>query len=109
MADNKLFTTKTGRKKLGIGSLSLLLVIAAFFWSFNIYEFCLGDTILTALHLPTWSQNSGVRYHYTVYYSFIFLIPAVILSDRREKDLFAVAGKWLSLTFILLLLIIIFL
>lgn len=43
-------------KKIGIGSLSLLLVIIAFVWAFNIFGVCVGDHILATLNIPTWSN-----------------------------------------------------
>ena len=86
-------------KKIGIGSLSLLLVIIAFVWAFNIFGVCVGDHILATLNIPTWTGT-----HYTIFYSFIFLIPALILSIKYKDNLFAKVGKWLSITFIGILL-----
>ena len=93
-------------KKIGIGSISLLLVIIAFFWAYEIYGFCLGDSILATLGIPTWS-NSAVASgtHYTVFYTFIFLIPALILSIKYKENKFALAGKVLSIFFMSELLI----
>ena len=45
------------KKKTGVGSLSLLLVLAALVWSYNIFGFCLGDKVLTYLNLPAWSGD----------------------------------------------------
>ena len=59
-------------KKIGIGSLSLLLVIIAFVWAFNIFGVCVGDHILATLNIPTWSNMANATgTHYTVFYSFI--------------------------------------
>ncbi len=91
------------KKRIGLGSISLLLVILAFVWSFNIFGYCLGDKILTMLHLPTWS-NGTIGTHYTVFYSFLFLIPAIIIGNIKKSDLFAVIGKRLAYIFIGLLL-----
>ena len=63
------------KRKIGIGSISLLLVIFAFFWAFSIGGFCLGDKTLSLLKIPTWS-NGTTGTHYTVFYTFIFLIPS---------------------------------
>ena len=61
-------------KKIGIGSLSLLLVIIAFVWAFNIFGVCVGDHILATLNIPTWSNMANATgTHYTIFYSFIFL------------------------------------
>ena len=93
-------------KKIGIGSISLLLVIIAFFWAFEIMGFCLGDSILTTLNIPTWSNNSNASgTHYTVFYTFIFLIPSLVIAIKYENDLFAKVGKLLSIGFIVLLLL----
>ena len=93
-------------KKIGIGSISLLLVIIAFFWAFEIYGFCLGDSVLATLGIPTWSNGAGASgTHYTVFYTFIFLIPALILSIKYKENKFALAGKVLSIFFMSELLI----
>lgn len=110
------------KKKIGISSVSLLLVIVAVIWSYNILDFCMGDKILTFLNLPTWSgkesgqqiintfsivpfTKDGQSIHYTVFYSFILLFPAIVLAIRNKNDLFANIGKWLALVFIVLLLV----
>ena len=93
-------------KKMGIGSISLLLVIIAFFWAYEIYGFCLGDSILATLGIPIWSNSAGASgTHYTVFYTFIFLIPALILSIKYKENKFALAGKVLSIFFMSELLI----
>ena len=91
-------------KKIGIGSISLLLVIIAFFWAFEIMGFCLGDSILAILNIPTWSNSANASgTHYTVFYTFIFLIPALILSIKYKENKFALAGKVLSILFMAIL------
>lgn len=91
-------------KKIGIGSISLLLVIIAFFWAYEIYGFCLGDSVLATFGIPTWSNSANASgTHYTVFYTFIFLIPALILSLKYKEDKFAKAGKVLSILFIAIL------
>ena len=93
-------------KKNGIGSLSLLLVIIAFVWAFNIFGVCVGDHILATLNIPTWSIMAyGSGTHYTIFYSFIFLIPALVLAIKYREDLFAKVGKWSSIVFIAILLL----
>lgn len=93
-------------KKIGIGSISLLLVIIAFFWAFEIMGLCLGDSILTTLNIPTWSNSANASgTHYTVFYTFIFLIPALVLAIKHRDDLFAKVGKWSSIIFIAILLL----
>lgn len=89
-------------KKIGIGSLSLLLVIIAFVWAFNIFGVCVGDHILATLNIPTWSNMANATgTHYTIFYS----IPALILSIKYKDNLFTKVGKWLSITFIGILLL----
>ena len=93
-------------KKIGIGSISLLLVIIAFFGAFEIMGFCLGDSILATLNIPTWSNSANASgTHYTVFYTFIFLIPALVLAIKYRDDLFAKVGKWSSIVFIAILLL----
>ena len=72
-------------KKIGIGSLSLLLVIIAFVWAFNIFGVCVGDHILATLNIPTWSNMANATgTHYTIFYSFIFFNMELIY----ELDIF---------------------
>lgn len=92
--------------KIGIGSISFLLVIVAFFWAFEIMGFCLGDSILATLNIPTWSNSANASgTHYTIFYTFIFLIPALVLAIKYKDDLFAKIGKWSAIGFIALLLL----
>ena len=93
-------------KKIGFGTVSFLLVIFAIVWSFSfgLNGFCLGDMVLSFLGLPAWSNgNSGT--HYVIFYSLIFLLPAVPLSFKYESDLFAKIAKWISTIFSLVLLV----
>lgn len=110
------------KKRIGIGSISLLLVILALIWSYNLFGFCLGDNILSVLNLPTWSNGSnhaqfantfsivtfadkGQGIHYTAYYSLIFVLPALVLAIKNKNHLFATTGKWMAIIFIILLLV----
>lgn len=91
-------------KKTGVGSISLLLVIIAFFWAFNINGFCMGDSILATLGIPTWSNSANASgTHYTVFYTFIFLIPALVLALKYKDDKFAKIGKILSIIYLILI------
>lgn len=110
---------KMSKKRVGIGSISLLLVIIAFIWNYNIFGFCLGDNVLSFFNLPTWSNenneqivnsfsivtfgNKGEGIHYTVYYSFILLFPALVLAVKNKNHLFATIGKWMAIILIVLL------
>ena len=85
------------KKRIGIGSLSFVLAIIAFVWSYEIMGFCLGDSILATLNISTWSNladTSGT--HYMVFYSLLFSIPAILLALKHKNDLFANVGKWLA-------------
>ena len=86
------------KKQVGIGSLSLGLALLAFVWGFEIMVFCLGDHVLAALNISTWSNSANAsETHYTVFYSLLFAIPAFSIARKYKNDLFANAGKWLSL------------
>lgn len=106
------------KKRVGVGSISLLLVIIALVWSYSIFGFCLGDKVLNALHLSAWSNGNeqmkntfsivplkGSSIHYTAYYSLILLVPALALAIKNKEHLFADIGKWLAVIFIVLLII----
>lgn len=93
-------------RKLGIGSISLLLVIIAFFWAFEIKGFCLGDSVLATLNIPTWSNGANASgTHYTIFYTFVFLISALVLAIKYKENLFAKVSKWLSIIYIGLLIV----
>lgn len=78
-------------RKIGFGTLSFLLLIIGILWSFSIHEFCIGDNVLSALHLKAWSNGTSGR-HYTIYYALIFLIPSMILGIKYNENLFAKVG-----------------
>jgi uncharacterized membrane protein YhaH (DUF805 family) len=84
-------------KKIGLGSLSLLLSILGilFLMSFG-KEYCFGDSMLNLLGLKAWS-NGAYGFHITIFYSLIFFIPALALGHKFNTDLGAVAGKKISL------------
>ena len=85
------------KKSIGIGSLSFALALLAFIWGFEIMGFCLGDSVLTTLNIPTWSNSANASgTHYTVFYSLLFAIPAVLIALKHKNDLFANVGKWLA-------------
>ncbi len=98
------------KKRIGIGSISLLLVIVALLWCCNIKilnNFCLGDYILNIFNIPSWSNGTSGT-HYTVFYSYIFLIPALIIGIKKKEDLFATVGKWLSIVLIAIFILVTF-
>ena len=96
-------------KKIGVGSISLLFLILAIIWSFSfgLNGFCLGDAVLSFFNLPAWSNgNSGT--HYTIFYSIIFLLPAISISFKYESHLFAGIAKCISSIFAAVILIALF-
>ena len=87
------------KKKLGIGSLSLLLAVAGVIWSMNFpvhYDtFCIGDYVLNHLGLPSWS-NGTIGTHYTVFWGLLLYLPGFFLGWKYGHHLFARSGKWIS-------------
>lgn len=89
------------KKKIGFGSLSIILFIFAIVWCKSIKtlnNFCLGDTILQFIKLPAWetNPNGNLGLHYTVFYSLPILIAAIIIGHKFPKHIFAKSGKFLS-------------
>ena len=86
------------KKKLGKGSISILLVVLALAWCCNLPILngkCLGDIALNFLGLPTWS-NGTTGLHITIFWSLLLLIPAFFIAIRNKKDLFAESAMWIS-------------
>lgn len=97
---------KQDYKKIGLGSISLLLFIFGILFSISFgNRESFGDNIFRFLGLNPWS-NGDTGLHYTIFYSLIFYIPALILGYKFKNDLGAKLGKSLSLITIILLLII---
>ncbi|WHY84651.1 hypothetical protein QNH39_18615 [Neobacillus novalis] len=88
-------------KKIGMGSISLLLLMFGILFSFSWKNTeALGDTILRFLGLNPWS-NGEMGTHYTIIYSLIFFIPALILGHKYKSNLGAKLGRNLSLIMII--------
>ena len=86
------------KKTLGKGSISLLLVVLALAWCYNLpiqNGMCFGDIVLNFLGLPTWS-NGTMGLHITIFWSLLILIPAFLIAIRNKKDLFAESAMWIS-------------
>lgn len=84
------------RKKIGFGSISLLLFICGILFSISFNGDSYGDSILRSIGLNPWSNgNSGT--YYTIFYSLIFYIGALILGFEFKNDFGATLGKTLSL------------
>jgi len=87
-------------KKIGIGTVSLLLDFFGLAWCVRYKNaFCLGDTVLNHIGLKAWSNgNSGS--HLAIIYSLIFFIPALVLSIKYKEHFGTKAGKTTSLCII---------
>jgi hypothetical protein len=82
-------------KKIGYGTLSIILSILGILWSFSINNVCIGDLILNSLGVKTWSEtNTGI--HYTVFYSCLFFVAAFIIATLNKKDFGAKLGRVVS-------------
>lgn len=88
-------------KKIGLGSISLLLCI------FGILFFIFGDSIVRFIGLDPWS-NGDEGLHYTAFYSLIFYIPALIMGYKFKNDFGAKLGRTLSLIAIIFTLLSLF-
>lgn len=98
---------KNIRGKIGLGSLSLVLAIMGIIFSGSFKNgTCYGDIILNFIGLKPWSGN-GKGTHYTVFYSLIFFIPAVILAYRHKKNIGAKVGGLIALVSIIVILFVV--
>lgn len=101
---------KKDHKRIGIGSISLLLFIFGLLFSISFAnQEAYGDKLLRFIKLSPWS-NGDTGVHYTIFYSLIFYIPALILGYKFKNDLGAKLGRTLSLwiTIIIILLSLVF-
>lgn len=95
------------KKKIGVGSTSILLFIAGLLFSFNFNNgVCFGDSILNYLGLNAWSKGTQGT-HYTIFYSSIFFILSVIIGHKFKEDFGSKLGKILSSIILIIMLIII--
>lgn len=100
MYQNELSNPK--RKKVGIGSISLLLFIWGLLFSISFGEYgVLGDHTLRSMGLSPWS-NGDTGLHYTIFYSLIFYVAAFIVGYKFKKNWGAKAGRFLSIIVIVL-------
>lgn len=84
-------------KQIGVGTTSVLFILLAFLWSADLNNnVCIGDNILNYIGLPIWT-NGDTGFHFTLFYSLIFLIPAFILAYKHPNHLFAKISKMISL------------
>lgn len=99
---------KQDYNKVGLGSISLLLFIFGILFSVSFgNRESYGDNILRFIGLSPWS-NGDTGFHYTIFYSLIFYLPALILGYKFKNDLWAKLGRTLSLITIILILLSLF-
>lgn len=93
------------KRKIGIGSISLLLSILGILFAFSFGDKgCYGDILLKSIGLSPWSEgDTGL--HYTIFYSLVFFVPSSILGYKFKNNAGARVGKILSIAVIMLILI----
>ncbi|ADM68499.1 hypothetical protein GMA19_00648 [Paenibacillus polymyxa E681] len=97
---------RKNRKKIGWGSLSLLLSLLGMVVSFEFGNYILGDQLLSLLGLPAWSNSvDDTRFHYTVFLSSIFFIPSLIIGYKNPKAFGATIGERISSIYLFLIII----
>ena len=88
-------------RRIGLGTISLLLIIVGILWDVSFGGFCLGDNVPGYLGLKAWSNGiDGALTHHThltVYYSLIFFVSAFIIAIKNKNDFGARVGKMVSL------------
>jgi hypothetical protein len=94
-------------KKIGLGSISLLLFLFGILFSVSFgNRAAYGDSILKLLGLNPWSKgDTGL--HLTLFYSLVFYIPASFLGYKFRNDWGAVVGGFLSFVMIVIFLVVI--
>jgi len=97
---------RKNRKKVGWGSLSLLLSLLGMAVPFEFGDYILGDQLLSFLGLSAWSNPvDNTRFHYTIYLSSIFFIPSLIIGYKNPKEFGATIGKRISSMYLFLIII----
>ncbi|TKH44713.1 hypothetical protein C1I60_09640 [Paenibacillus terrae] len=95
---------KKNEKKVGWGSLSLLLSLLGMLVSFEFGNYILGDQLLSLLGLPAWSNRvNNTGFHYTFFLSIIFFIPSLIIGYKNPKAFGAEMGKLVSSIYLTLI------
>ena len=97
---------KRNKKKIGWGSLSLLLAFLGMAVSFKFGNYILGDHLFSLLDLSAWSNSvDNTGFHYTMFLSIIFFIPSLIIAYKKPEDFGAKIGKWISSIYLILIII----
>ncbi|ALP36199.1 hypothetical protein ASL14_08485 [Paenibacillus sp. IHB B 3084] len=95
---------KKNEKKVGWGSLSLLLSLLGMLVSFEFGNYIFGDQLLSLLGLPAWSNSvNNTGFHYTFFLSIIFFIPSLIIGYKNPKAFGAEMGKLVSSIYLTLI------
>ncbi|HEX2945744.1 MAG TPA: hypothetical protein VHT96_07295 [Clostridia bacterium] len=90
-------------KKTGYGSLSILFFILAILSSIKVARtFCLGDVLLKAFGIPTWTNGDHLGFHNTVFLTLGFLIAGLVIGKTFDKDWGARNG-WKLCAFLLII------
>jgi hypothetical protein len=92
-------------KKIGLGSLSLLLCIMGLLFSFSFgNKGCYGDVILEFIGIKPWSNgHSGI--HYTIFYSLIFFVPSFLIGLKYKANYGLKIGRNLSVVILIMIFI----
>ena len=88
------------RKKLGIGTFSISLIIFGFIFGYSRQGICLGDNILKNLGISSWS-NGTTGIHYTTLYSMVFFIAAFVMALKGKNDYGARIGLFVSMAVVI--------
>ncbi|MBP1309076.1 hypothetical protein JOD82_002096 [Paenibacillus sp. 1182] len=97
---------KKKQKKIGWGSLSLLLAFLGMAVSFKFGNYILGDHLFSLLDLSARSNSvDNTGFHYTMFLSIIFFIPSLIIAYKKPEDFGAKIGKWISSIYLILIII----
>jgi hypothetical protein len=96
---------KKNKKKIGWGSLSLLLALLGMAVSFEFGNYIFGDQLLSFLGLPAWSNVDNTGFHYTFLLSIIFFAPSLIIGYKNPNEFGALVGKWVSSIYLFLIFI----
>ncbi|MEK5404975.1 hypothetical protein MKX36_03420 [Paenibacillus sp. FSL W8-0439] len=102
-----IFTVlRNNRKKIGRGSLSLLLSLLGMAVSFEFGDYIFGDQLLSFLGMSAWSNpvnNTG--FHYTIFVSSILFIPSLIIGYKNSEDFGALIGRRISSIYLFIIII----
>ena len=98
--------TNIWKKKIGIGSLSLIFFLMGLLFSAEFSNgICYGDKFLNLIGLRCWSSGNKSGLHLTYIYSNIFYVIAIVIGQKYKGNLFAKTGKVLSIVFLILFII----